>query len=184
MLVHGFAHSLEQLGLAQAPYDSWLSFKLLNASLRSTQLPSLGRCFTLSTTQLGTLDVLRSREHVWGFHVYHFDATDIDFVESQTVRQHWWKLGIYCSEHFVLVNNDTNVVYTNPEVVFMTPEEKEDPSLFLERMRKPPYQLVFDTSSCSSSNIRQLQVSVSKLSLETNYNTPRHLERMLRAATP
>ena len=52
--------------------------------------------------------------------------------------------------------------------------------LLLARLRLPPYQLAFDTSGDSSSDIRQLYLKVVPDALRTAYNTPDELELLLR----
>jgi|TARA_B110001469_G_C9559351_1_gene277436 hypothetical protein len=64
-------------------------------------------------------------------------------------------------------------------VVFIRPEEKLRPSLLLKRLRLPPYQLSFDTSEASSSDIRQLFLKVTPAALRTPYNVPAELKRLL-----
>ena len=66
------------------------------------------------------------------------------------------------------------------QVLFITPEEKLQPVLLLARLRLPPYQLAFDTSCNSSSDLRQLYLKVVPDALRTAYNTPNELELLLR----
>ena len=76
-------------------------------------------------------------------------------------------------EHVTVLNNDTNVFFLGPEVVFLTPEEKKRPYLLLKRLRKYPYQLVFDTSPSSYSNIRQLLINATfKMFQSSNFSHP------------
>ena len=65
------------------------------------------------------------------------------------------------------------------QVVYISPEEKLQPLLLLARLRLPPYQLVFDTSTTSSSDTRQLFLKVVPGARSTSYNAPAELERLL-----
>ena len=64
-------------------------------------------------------------------------------------------------------------------MVFIRPAEKLQPSLLLDRLRLPPYQLAFDTSAHSSSDIRQLFLKVVPDALRTSYNAPKELARLI-----
>ena len=65
------------------------------------------------------------------------------------------------------------------QVLFFAEAEKRNPQLLLDRLTQPPYQLVFDTSNCSSSNIRQLHVRSVRASRQTNYNAKQHFPALL-----
>ena len=43
-------------------------------------------CFRLNSPGLGTLDVFRARTGIFAMHCYHFDAEDIQYIDSNTVR--------------------------------------------------------------------------------------------------
>jgi len=180
MLVHGFASSLEELGLEQLPTEALTKYKALEESLvKATEL--LGRSLRLCRRQYSVLDMLALEAGIFGAYCWHFDAEDILEVDSNYVRNHHRDgNGVEGIEHYVLFNQDTNVGFLSPEVVFMRPEEKANPQLFLDRLREPPYQLVFDTSTLSHQTIRQFYIKTNHPGAQmSNYNTMRDLQRVL-----
>ena len=121
MLTHGTGHTLEELGIEQVHFNTYLSFKELNTMLR--QAEEMRCCFSLISPELGTLDVFRARTGIFAVHCYHFDREDILDIDSNTVRT--CKLqGLEPITHFILVNTDTNVIFLAPEVVMMSVQER------------------------------------------------------------
>ena len=177
MVIHGTAHSLEELGIEELPATVKTSFSILNEAFIHATSP-LGRAFRFFPQELGIEALLHHGCGGWGVHVYHFNAEDIVLVNSDTVRSSYEESGVEAIPHFIHLNLDTNVIFLNPEVVFLTKEERQHPRLFLQRMRRPPYLLVFDTSAWSSSNIWALGLECRpRVAQESNYNDKPALKR-------
>jgi hypothetical protein len=196
-LVHATGLSLEQLGVSQLPANTRLSFKHLNSQLSPSGTPPL---FAFRTTPLSITEMIAAPTGVFVAIAYHGYDEDVEAVDSNFVRDRFAQ-GIELPKHFVTFNLDTNVVVTYPEVcqqpietllilaarllhatpqvVFIKAKEKLEPSLLLDRLRLPPYQLAFDTSRTSSSDIRQLFLKVVPDALRTAFNTPAELERLI-----
>ena len=200
LVVHSTAMSLEALGIDQVPDTTLFSFKHLNLQLNPRGRPAL---FAFRTTPLSIEELIAAPGGVFGVVAYHGDAEDVQNVDGHHVRDAFQRQLIELIPHFVTFNLDTNVVVTYPEVwhpslfhwrrllcaepclvpaqvLFITPEEKLQPVLLLARLRLPPYQLAFDTSCNSSSDLRQLYLKVVPDALRTAYNTPDELELLLR----
>ena len=179
MLVHGYALSLELMGIAPLGPAVELSFGDLNHSLTHATT-ALGRTGRLEKTELGAVEVIKQDYGVWAVQGYHMHIEDLALVDGSNVRQAW-RGGIEAIGHYFIINNYTGACFLNPEVVFMTPEEKRDPHIFLERLRQPPFQLVLDTSSRSHQNIRLLKIKATAAALDSNYNTKDDLVRAIAA---
>ena len=179
MLVHGFALPLERMGIAPLGPTVELSFGDLNHSLTQATTP-LGRTFRLEKTTMGAVEVIKADYGVWAIQGYHLHIEDLELVDGTNVRQAW-RGGLEAIGHYFIINNYTGACFLNPEVVFMTPEEKRDPHIFFERLRRPPFQLVLDTSSRSHQNIRLLKIKATAAALDSNYNTKDDLMRAIAA---
>jgi hypothetical protein len=157
-----------------------MAYQMLEQSLKHTKEP-LGQSLRLCKRPYSVLDMLALEAGIFGAYCWHFDAEDIVEVDSNYVRNHHRDgNGVEGIPHYVLFNQDTNVGFLAPEVVFMRPEEKANPQLFLDRLREPPYQLVFDTSPLSKNTIRQFYIKTNHPGAKmSNYNTKSDLQRVL-----
>ena len=65
----------------------------------------------------------------------------------------------------------------------ITPEERQDPDRLLMRLKESPWQLLFDTSEFSDSNIRQVLLRVHRDAEGTSYSPPALLREVLAPET-
>ena len=183
MLVHGTGHSLDELGIKKMPRDSHLSFGHLGCQLCAGS--ALAKQFRFETVQHTIHEVLGFTSGIYGVHCYFADAEDLantQMTSSDHIRDVWNRYHVETQKHFVVINNDTNVIFIAPELFIPTKEQKATPQLMLDRLRKPPYSLVFDTSSKSHMNIRQLALQVCKAACGTRYNAPECIEELMSKA--
>lgn len=177
--MHATGHSLDELGLLPSR-DSGepkpLSFDGrdgLAARLRSASTP-LGRSFTLQQTKF-TLDSAMQAdagERLLIF-CYHGHADDIRVLhEAQEAAlsrsdpvplehlkgQH----GIELVGHYVVVDTNLGIIYTEPEVHVVTQEQRLNPSLLHELLSEPPFQLVFDRTATAMRRTRLLSLHVTR----------------------
>ena len=68
-------------------------------------------------------------------------------------------------------------------MLVLTPEERQEPDRLLQRLKQSPWQLLFDTSAFSKSNVRQVMVRVHADAENTPYNSPALLRELLVPAT-
>ena len=64
-------------------------------------------------------------------------------------------------------------------MLVLTPEERQEPDRLLQRLKQSPWQLLFDTSAFSKSNVRQVMVRVHADAENTPYNSPALLRELL-----
>ena len=183
MLVHGTGHSLEELGIAKMPRDSHLSFRHLSNQLQHHG-SAIAKQFRLEKVKHTIHEVLGFTSGIYGVHCYFADAEDLANtpITSDHVRDAYEVCGVETQKHFVVINNDTNVIFIAPELFIPTKEQKATPQLMLDRLRKPPYSLVFDTSLSSRMNIRQLALQVCEAACGTRYNAPECIQELMSKA--
>ena len=127
-LVNATALSLEELGVTRDDRKyplSNVSFADINNML-SSQKGSLASCFALAKTgrantsvqvgvPLSSLDALLAHTGVYFVYCWTLQREDMEYVDGSTIRQR----KVQCIEaigHYVVVNADLGVVYTQPEV--------------------------------------------------------------------
>ena len=67
-----------------------------------------------------------------GVHCYHYDRKDVEDVPSEyDVRKLYEKKGIDAITHFVVFNMWTGVVFLDPELEFVSLQDKQNPWDFL-----------------------------------------------------
>ena len=183
MLVHGTGHSLDELGIEKMPYESHLSFRHLACQLGDGS--AIAKQFRFLTVQHTIHEVLGFTSGIYGVHCYFADAEDLadtQITSSDHIREVWKRFHVETQKHFVVINNDTNVIFIAPELFIPTKEQKATPQLMLDRLRKPPYSLVFDTSLSSRMNIRQLALQVCEAACGTRYNAPECIQELMSKA--
>ena len=182
MLVHGTGHSLDELGIKKMPRASYLSFRHLGCQLLAGS--ALAKQFRFQTVQHTIHEVLGFTSGIYGVHCYFADAEDLEdsLISSRHIRNAFLGDGVETQAHFVLINNDTNVIFIAPELFIPSEEQKATPQLMLDRLRKPPYSLVFDTSPKSHMNIRQLALQVCEAACGTRYNAPECIQELMSKA--
>ena len=65
------------------------------------------------------------------------------------------------------------------QVLVITHEERQEPDLLLLRLKQSPWQLLFDTSAFSSSNVRQVLLRVHPDAEQTSYNSSALMRQLL-----
>ena len=183
MLVHGTGHSLDELGIKKMPRESHLSFRHLACQLGDGS--AIAKQFRFLTVQHTIHEVLGFTSGIYGVHCYFADAEDLEdsLISSSHIRNAFHGDGVETQAHFVLINNDTNVIFIAPELFIPSAEQKVTPQLMLDRLRKPPYSLLFDTSlQYSHMNIRQLVLQATNAACCTRYNAPECIEELMSKA--
>ena len=116
---HATGSSLEELGLATLPGETRMIFGDLSAALEeAAKRARRPRLFSLASAKQHIHDVLRSDEGVFLVHTYHLHAEDIEVVDTTSVRMARFLHGVEVIPHYVVLNMDTGVVFTYPEVCF------------------------------------------------------------------
>ena len=175
-LVHATGHSLHALGLAppgEGEVEA-LSFDGeygLNARLRNAE-HRLGRAFCLQQTEITLDTALRAsageRFLIFCYHGHAedvscaYDAYEVALRSAPVERLEalFFRLQLEMVGHYVVVDSNLGIIYTEPEVHIVTPEQRRNPALLHELFLQPPFQLIFDRSPTARHRTRLLSLRV------------------------
>jgi hypothetical protein len=185
-LVHATGHPLDALGLAplRDGEEESLAFDGdcgLSARLHRAEKP-LGRAFILQRTEF-TLDtaVEASAGERLIIFCYHGQAEDVCVAyeaygnalrsaPAESLEHLFFRLSIEMVGHYVVFDTNLGIIYTEPEVHIVTPEQRRNPALLHEILLKPPFQLIFDRSHTARSRTRLLSLHIcSSGAAQSNY---------------
>ena len=130
------------------------------------------RCFLLCKPELPGVvfleDLFTQKIGVFAIQCAHYHAEDIDYPDESE--------GI---PHYIMLNAGTGLMYTYPEMLVLTDEDRHDLDAFFEQLKAPPYLLLFERRSPVKVLTRQVFVEVSPRALELPYSHPSHLAQLL-----
>ena len=133
---------------------------------------ALGKCFVLCKPELAGVvfleDVFTQKIGVFCIECKHYHAEDIDHPDESE--------GI---PHYVMLNAGTGMLYTYPEMLVLTDDDRRDLDTFFKQLKAPPYLLLFERRSSVKVLTRQVFVEVSPRALELPYSHPSHLAQLL-----
>ena len=72
----------------------------------------------------------------------------------------FFRLQLEMVGHYVVVDSNLGIIYTEPEVHIVTPEQRRNPALLHELFLQPPFQLIFDRSPTARHRTRLLSLRV------------------------
>ena len=185
-MVHATGHSLDALGLAPQRDGEAEALAFdgpfgLSARLQRAE-KELGRAFCLKRTEF-TLDtalqaVAGERLVIFCHHGHEDDVRCAyeayeDALRSAPVERLedlFFRLQLEMVGHYVVVDTNLGIIYTEPEVHIVTPEQRRNPALLHEIFLKPPFQLIFDRSPTASHRTRLLLLHVhARGAADSNY---------------
>ena len=152
--------------------DMNATFAKLHHRLHMGPDESLGKLFFLRKPIAPMVTVVQDlfveRSGVFAIHCEHYHEEDIDYPEQSE--------GI---PHYVMLNAGTGVLYTYPETLVLEDEDRRDLDSFFEKLKKPPYLLLFKRSTPVKVLARQFFIAVSPRALELPYSHPALLSQLL-----